>query len=178
MTDTPPPPAAPQGQPAQPGQPGAPGQPQYQAPQYQPPQPAGPLTPEQDVNYAALAYTLAWLGWAAFIGPLIIWLMYKDRGPRVQNEGKEALNFGITVSGIIIIANILFGILAGVTAPRYDFFLGTTGGVLGLFILFSLLEWVVIVGVIVVALIWSLKGRSTVKAGGAYRYPIAVRFIK
>ncbi len=159
MTDAPPP-AAPQGPP------------QYQA------QPVGPLTPEQDANYAALAYTLAWLSWAAFIGPLIIWLTYRDRGPRVANEGKEALNFGITVSGITIVANILFGILAGAFAPHYDFFYGTSGGVLGLYILFAVIEWIVIVGVIVVALLWSLKARSTVKAGGSYRYPVVIRFVK
>jgi len=149
-----------------------------QQPQYQPVPPVQqdvPLSPEEDVRMAALAYTLAWIGWIAFLGPLIIWLMFKGRGPRSNNEGKEALNFGITVSAAIIVVNILFGILAAVTGPHLnaDFTIS-----LGIGWIFSLIGWLVGLAIIIFALIWSLKGRSTVIAGGAYRYPFAIRFIK
>jgi len=160
-----------------------PQQPQYQQPpQYQPgpapqPQPAGPLTVEQDISYSGWAYITACLGWAAFIGPLIIWLVWKDRGPRVKHEGKEALNFGITVAGATIIINILFGILTAVSMPRFDWVSGYSGGFGGWWI-FPLLQWLIILGIFIVALIWGLKGRSTVAAGGSYRYPFAIRFIK
>jgi uncharacterized Tic20 family protein len=158
-----------------------PQQPQYQQPpqysQAPAPQPVGPLTVEQDINYSGWAFITASLGWAAFIGPLIIWLLYKERGPRVKNEGKEALNFGITVAIITVAANILFGILTAVSIPRYDFFTGYSGGFAAWWI-FPLLQWLIIVGVFVIALVWGFKGRSVVAAGGSYRYPIAFRFIK
>ncbi len=168
MTATPPP-----------ADPNLPPQPQqYQPPQYQqaPAQPAGPLSTEEDIQKSALAYQLAWLGWAAFIGPLIIWLMFKDRGPRANNEGKEALNFGITVSAIVVVWNIIFGSIAAANTPVY--ILGYSIGNAALFWTFALINWIVILGVIVIAAIWSFKGRSTVLAGGSYRYPFAIRFIK
>ncbi|MBO9577587.1 MAG: DUF4870 domain-containing protein [Microbacteriaceae bacterium] len=168
MTATPPP-----GDPNVPPQ-----QPQYQQPQYQaaPVQPAPPFTPAEDISRAALAYQLAWLGWAAFIGPLIIWLTGKDRGPRVANEGKEALNFGITVSAIVVVWNIVFGSIAAANTPFSMF--GYSTGNAALFWIFGLLNWIVIIGVVVVAAIWSFKGAGVVKAGGAYRYPFAIRLIK
>ena len=33
-----------------------------------------------------------------FIGPLIIWLIKKDEDPFIDDQGKEALNFQITVA--------------------------------------------------------------------------------
>lgn len=170
---TTPPPADPNLPPQQP--------PQYQQqpPQYQQapaPQPAGPLSPEEDVARSALAYQLAWLGWAAFIGPLIIWLSFKDRGVRVRNEGKEALNFGITLSALVVVWNIIFGSIAAAFTPVYVF--GYTAGNPAVFWIFALINWIVILGAIVLGAIWSFKGAGVVKAGGAYRYPFAIRFIK
>ena len=155
-----------------------PQQPQHQPGAQQPqPQPAAPLTVEQDISYSGWAYVLACLGWAAFIGPLIIWLVFRQRGQRVNHEGKEALNFGIVVAAATIIVNIVFGILTGVTGPRFDWVNGFSAGWGGWWI-FPLLQWLIIVGIFVVALIWGLKGKSTVAAGGSYRYPFNIRFIK
>jgi len=49
-------------------------------------------------------------GLGVFIGPLIIWLIKKETMPFVDDQGKEALNFNITV-GIIAIGLVILSIL-------------------------------------------------------------------
>ena len=55
-------------------------------------------------------------GWGCFIGPLIIWLMKKDTMPFVNDQGKEALNFNITVAiaSLILLAIALVVLLLGI----------------------------------------------------------------
>jgi uncharacterized Tic20 family protein len=86
-----------------------------------------------------------------FIGPLIIWLIKKDEDPFVDNQGKEALNFQITVA----IAGIVSGLLAVVCI---GVFLGIAVSIADL----------------VFAIVASVKANS----GEAYRYPVSIRFIK
>src|SRR5450756_2419921 len=58
--------------------------------------PAGaPLTPEQERTWASYAHLGGILG---FLPSLIIWLVYKDRGPFVTSEARKALNFMITAT--------------------------------------------------------------------------------
>ena len=86
-----------------------------------------------------------------FIGPLIIWLIKKDEDPFVDNQGKEALNFQITVA----IASIVSALLAAVCV---GFFLGVAVGIADL----------------IFCIVASVKANS----GVAYRYPVSIRFIK
>ena len=86
-----------------------------------------------------------------FIGPLIIWLIKKDEDPFIDNQGKEALNFQITVT----IASIVSGLL---TVVCVGFFLGLAVGICDL----------------VFCIVASVKANS----GEAYRYPVSIRFIK
>jgi uncharacterized Tic20 family protein len=48
------------------------------------------------------------------IGPLVVWLLKKDEMPMVDREGKESLNFQITVSIFAFGAWILSFILIGI----------------------------------------------------------------
>jgi len=58
---------------------------------------------QEDKTMAMLCHLLGIL--TAFLGPLIIWLVKKDQSPFVDDQGKEALNFQIT----LVIANAGFG---------------------------------------------------------------------
>ena len=85
---------------------------------YQPAAPApvaaAPLTEAEDRQWASFAH----LG--GIIGPLpslIIWLVFKDRGRFTAQEGKEALNFQITILFAYIVGAILCGIGLLVAAP-------------------------------------------------------------
>jgi hypothetical protein len=90
-----------------------------------------------------------------FIGPLIIWLVKKDQSPFVNQQGKEALNWAITVVigavGSIIIGIIPFiGILACISYPA----------------------------VIVCNIVFGILSTIKVNSGQPYRYPVCIRIIK
>jgi uncharacterized Tic20 family protein len=86
-----------------------------------------------------------------FIGPLIIWLIKKEEDPFIDNQGKEALNFQITVAIAGIVSALLAAVCIGV-------FLGIAVSIADL----------------VFCIIASIKANS----GEAYRYPVSIRFIK
>jgi uncharacterized Tic20 family protein len=100
-------------------------------------------------------------GWAGgigyFVGPLIIWMIKRDTMPFVADQGKEALNFAITVS-IICAALWLLTVMS----------LG-----IGLLLTFPLLT-IIGVAALVLVIIAAVKANE----GTAYRYPIALRLVK
>ncbi len=86
-----------------------------------------------------------------FIGPLIIWLIKKDEDPFIDNQGKEALNFQITVA----IAGIVSAVL---TVVCVGFFLG--------------------IAVSIADLVFCILASIKANGGEKYRYPVSIRFIK
>lgn len=110
-------------QPQQPTPPGA--EPGYQPPPagyqqtpYQPPQPgygatAVPLSPDQERNWATLAHVIPLVamvlsaGTLGFVGSLVIYLLYKDRGPFVRQHAANSLNIQI-ITGIVLLISIPF----------------------------------------------------------------------
>jgi uncharacterized Tic20 family protein len=86
-----------------------------------------------------------------FVGPLIIWMLKKEEDPFIDNQGKEALNFQITVAIAWVVSAVLTFVCIGA-------FLGAAVGIVDL--IFCII--------------------ATVKANGgeAYRYPVSIRFIK
>ncbi len=116
------------------------------------PQPAAPLTEAEDKQWASFAH----FGNIILLIPaLIIYLVFKDRGPKVAVEGKEALNWTINVTGAWIILAILSVI------P----FIG---------LIFSLLLF----ALAIVNIIFAILGGVKVNGGGSYRYPVNIRWIK
>ena len=84
-------------------------------------------------------------------GPLVIWLMKKDEYPLVDDQGKEALNFQISMTIYYIGAAVLILILIGII-------------LLPALVIFSL----------VMTVIAMIKANE----GVAYRYPVTIRFLK
>lgn len=119
------------------------------------PQPAAPLTEAEDKQWASFAHFGGVLG---FLPPLIIWLIFKDRGPRTNVEGKESLNFQITVAIIQAVLWLLGTVLV--------------------FVLIGFVFYLLMFVVWVAALIFSILGGVKVNGGGSYRYPFAIRLIK
>ena len=91
---------------------------------------------------------------ASFLGPLIIWLIKKDESPFVDDQGKEALNFQIT---------IVIGYVAS--------------GILGLVPVIGCLTVILIPALAVTSLIFGILGGLEANKGVAYRYPFALRLI-
>ncbi len=85
------------------------------------------------------------------IGPLVFWLIKKDQYAFVDDQGKESLNFQITVSIAAIISVILTLVMIG-----------------------FILLLVVAIGSLVLVIMATVAASS----GKAYRYPICLRLIK
>ncbi len=73
---------------------------------------------KEELNWAMFCHLAALSGFVIplgnVIGPLIIWLIKKDTMPLVNEHGKEALNFQITVLIAMIISVILMFVLIGI----------------------------------------------------------------
>lgn len=120
------------------------------------PQPAAPLTEAEDKQWASFAH----FGNIILLIPaLIIYLVFKDRGPKVAVEGKEALNWTINVTGAFIILQVLSLITA------FTIFLPLIIGIL-------------VFALIIVNIIFAILGGVKVNGGGSYRYPVNIRWIK
>lgn len=139
-----------------PGQPyGAPGQQQYGAPQ------GAPMTPQEEKTAAMWGHLGGIFNW---VGPLIVFLIYKDRSPFVKQESKEALNFQLTsLIGFIVVA-IVLGILGGVLAFIFPPLALLATGLIYLVPIY----WIV----------FAIIGAVRVNNGGSYRYPLTIRMIK
>jgi len=118
------------------------------------PQPSPVDTRDQNM-WAMLCHLSALAGFIIpfgnIIGPLVIWMIKKDVYPLVDDQGKEALNFQISMTIYYVVAGILILILIGIPL------------LIGL-ALFSL----------VVTIIAMVKASD----GVAYRYPLTIRLIK
>ncbi len=115
-------------------------------------QPGGAEQPEVSKDAMSMAMLCHLLAiFTGFLGPLIIWLIKKDDAPFVDKHGKEALNFQIKVLIAMVVSGLL--ILACI----------------GPFLM---------AGVWVANIVFCIIAAMKANRGEAYRYPLAVRFIK
>lgn len=100
----------------------------------------GPATSsEQSVAMVAhlstiVAFVLS-AGWLSFVGPLIVWAVYKDRSPYVRQAAAGAFNFNIamwlvTIAGWIAILTLI-GAIIGIPMIIVAFLLQLVYHILG-----------------------------------------------
>jgi uncharacterized protein len=126
-----------------------------------PPHPSGLSSEIRGWGVAAhlSAFVGAWV-FLAFLGPLIVWLLGRERHGFIDHHAKEALNFNLTF--------LLIGVVGGLIA-----FLGavvTLG--LGLIVILPV--------AVALGIVWIvLPIVAAVKAwdGDGYRYPLTIRFV-
>ncbi|MFD1722180.1 DUF4870 domain-containing protein [Amnibacterium endophyticum] len=88
---------------------------------------AQPLTPENERLWAVMSHVSALVGIVVgvgtigWLGPLIIFLVFKDRSPFVRQQAATTLNFQITMAIASVIAIALWIVLVGflLTAAIY-----------------------------------------------------------
>ena len=85
------------------------------------------------------------------IGPLAVWLTRRDQDPFIDQAGREALNFGISVAAYGLVALVAALMLVGIPL-----------------LIVGVVAWVV------------LASLAAVKAshGQAYRYPLTMRLVR
>jgi uncharacterized Tic20 family protein len=99
-----------------------------------------------------LAAFSAWFtGFGMVVGPLVVWLIKKDQFPLVDDQGKEALNFNISLAIYGFVAFLLSFVLIGIPILI----------ALGIF-------WFVEV------IIATIRANN----GERFRYPLTIRFLK
>ncbi|MDZ5077963.1 DUF4870 domain-containing protein [Nesterenkonia sp. HG001] len=63
-----------------------------------------PLTPSEDRRWATLSHFGGLMG---CVPSLIIYLVFRDRGPFTAQESKEALNFTLPVTAVLLVCYVL-----------------------------------------------------------------------
>jgi uncharacterized Tic20 family protein len=92
-----------------------------------------------------------WIPFGNLIGPLILWQMKRETDPFIDAQGKEALNFQITIAIASLICFLLMVLIIG-------------------FFLLGILA----IGALVLTIIAGVKANE----GFPYRYPFTWRLIK
>ncbi|WP_053150280.1 DUF4870 domain-containing protein [Pseudomonas sp. P97.38] len=92
-----------------------------------------------------------WIPFGTLIGPLVLWQLKRESDPFIDAQGKEALNFQITVAIASAISLLLMIVVIG-------------------FFLFGL----VAIGALVLTIIAGVKANE----GQPYRYPFTWRLVK
>ncbi len=114
---------------------------------------SGEITKEQR-TWGMLAHLSAiagfFLPFGNIIGPLVVWLIKKDEMMFVNDQGKEALNFQISVS-----------IYAIVSA----------------FSIFLIIGFLLLPAVMIFSLVMTIIACVKANEGEYYRYPLCIRFI-
>lgn len=89
---------------------------------YQQPYAAGPrqLSPTDERNWSIAAHLSPFLAsfvGLPFLGPLVIYLVFRDRGPFIRHHAAQALNFQIIVAiGLLISIPLMFVVVGIFTA--------------------------------------------------------------
>ena len=120
-----------------------------------------PETPKvEDVSkdartFGMLCHLLAFAGFVIplgnIIGPLVIWLLKREEYPFVDDQGKESLNFQISLLIYLVISGILVIV------------------VIGIFLLIALGIFMIVM--VIIATIRANEGQK-------YRYPMTIRLIQ
>lgn len=127
-----------------------------------PPEPPPGLNPDaNEKQFALFVHLSALLGFfipfGNIIAPLVLWQIKKNESAFIDDQGKEAVNFNLTLLligvGLVLLTLITFGIGALLTVP------------VGL-------------ALCVAWLVFAILGGMKANEGIAYRYPYILRLIK
>lgn len=112
------------------------------------------MTPSEERNWGMGAHLAAFAGYFVpmgnVLGPLIIWLVHKDKSDYITWHAKEALNFQITVVLAMFVAAVMILVWVGI---------------------------LLLPAIAVLDLIFVIMGGVAASKGEPYRYPVSIRFI-
>lgn len=112
-------------------------------------------TNKDEKTWGVLAHLSALAGFVVpfgnIIGPLFIWLIKKDQYPLVDTQGKESMNFQITMTIYITIALLFTLVLIGIPF---------------------------LVALVLLDLVLIIVAAVKTNDGQPYRYPMTIRFVR
>ena len=148
------PPTPPSGQPVPPPPPGAPQHPYQPTAGHSYAPAAQPMSPADEKLWATLVHLSPFVASAVglpFLGPLIVYLIYKDRGPFIRFHAAQALNFQLIV---------MIGILVSIP------------------LMFVLIGFVTLIVIVIAAFILQVVAAVQANSGQWYRYPMTPDWVK
>ncbi|MBO9567867.1 MULTISPECIES: DUF4870 domain-containing protein [Cellulomonas] len=120
-------------------------------PAWGPPPPAPPLRPDEERTWAILAHVLPLLG-LGFVPPLVVWLVFRGRGPFLEHHAKESLNFQLASLVALALAAVVAVVTFGLLSP-------------------------VLLGVLVAWVVLGVLAAVAASRWEWYRYPLTIRFV-
>ncbi len=128
------------------------------------PPPVPPIVdvPDKDAcQWAMLCHVAALAQFALpsfgqIVGPLIVWLLKREQHPFIDEQGKESLNFQISVTLYAIVGSVLLAATC-VGLPFVP---------------------VLAIGILVVGVVYCVIGAVAANKGQHFRYPMTIRFLK
>lgn len=121
-----------------------------------PPEPHVPGNTEDARRWAMITHLSALVGLLGngigfLLGPLIVWLWKKEEFPIVDEHGKEAVNFQLTMLIAAVIGFVLSFVLIGIP---------------------------ILIAVAIAAIVFPIIAGLKANEGKSYRYPFTIRMIK
>lgn len=107
-------------------------------------------------HLSAPAAMLLSVGWLPFLGPLLVWLFYRERSAAVRTASAGAFNFNITMT----IASVLTWVSVIIT--------------LGIGFLWAIPIWIVL---FIVQIVVHVRGALAASRGEVYDYPFQLRLL-
>ncbi|HET7399989.1 MAG TPA: DUF4870 domain-containing protein [Intrasporangium sp.] len=104
---------------------------------------------------SALVAAIVSAGWLSFVGPLLVWALYKDRSAFVRRSAAGAFNFNIVLWVLSIVGWVFFITLIGIPI--------------------ALILWVI---VFVASILFHLVGAMRAYRGEEYRYPWGITVLR
>jgi uncharacterized Tic20 family protein len=136
-----------------PGEPMPPYRPEPASSGAQPSYQAVPMSPTDQRTWAIATHLSPFLAAffaLSFLGPLIMYVIFKDRGAYIRHHAAEALNFQLTMwIGLLISVPLMFVLIGFLTA-----------GAIG-----------------IAMLVCHILGAVAANDGRDYRYPFTIRFV-
>ncbi len=114
-----------------------------------------PRPPQEARTWAMLCHLSSYLGYVFpfghILGPLAVWLFKGEKFPLVDDQGKESLNFQLSITIYLLVAAIFILVVIG----------------------FALIALIAVFHFIVVII-----AAVRAKDGEKYRYPLTIRFVR
>jgi uncharacterized protein len=115
-----------------------------------PPQPMGPQDEKLWATLTHLSPLVAGIVGLPFLGPLIIYLVLRERGPFVRWHAAQSLNFQLTVLIAYIVSALLTIVLIG---------------------------FLLLLAVAIASLVFMILAAIAANRGEYYRYPATIQFV-
>lgn len=144
----------------------------------------------EDQRAAALALHLSPLaglilpGLGNVLGPLVAWLVLRDRAPVLDEQGKAALNFQLSfwiygaVLGVVVFALMTLGLIGGALGAASGHSDLGTAAALGTFAAFLLLYLPAMLIFSLVPTVLMIVAALRVSGGQPYHYPLTIPFLR